>query len=573
LNVVFIYNCFFCFREMLSRIVQRHPRLLRHQPVVQNVLLNKDFQHKKHEYENFGQRFYSSASGRGKSGQLMKYGAAALGFAISGSLLKLYLDQQSSAMCDSKSGKIFSREEVSKMKSKQDGGIWVIYKNNVYNITDFVDNHPGGSSKIMLAAGDNLEPYWDMYAIHKKNEVLDILSEYHIGKLRKIDWATEKKTEGPFANDPKRHPALLANSKEPYNGETPTVLATDTLITPNELFFVRNHLPVPDLKATECKLKVEGDKQCISLNLDDLKTKFKKVELISAIQCAGNRRSEMNKIKKVKGLSWSHNAISNAKWSGVLLKDLLLAAGVDPEDKSIKHVHFEGADKGPSGAPYGASIPINRIFQKNLPILVAYEMNGEPLPRDHGFPLRIVAPGIVGARNVKWLQRIAVSPDEYQGHWQQNDYKPFSSNVDWDTVDFSKSVAIQELPVTSAICVPTDGSVVHESEEEFIVKGYAYSGGGNGILRVDVSIDGGKSWLTADLMHSDQEIDDMYSWTLWQCTVPIPENHSGKMSVMCRAVDTSCNTQPDTVAPVWNLRGCLNNSWHNVEVVIDSNDE
>lgn len=500
-----------------------------------------------------------------------KYGMAFFAVGISGLAWKIYNDSHTECKKVG-STKEFSREEVSK-KNTKNTGIWVIYKNNVYDITEFVENHPGGSSKIMLAAGSNLEPYWDMYAIHKKDEVLEILQEYKIGLLQKKDWVVPTKTQGPFANDPKRHPALIANSIEPYNGETPSVLATDTLITPNELFFVRNHLPVPDLSEKDSKLVVEGTGYCIKLSVSELKQKFPKVELIAAVQCAGNRRSEMNPIKKVKGLSWSHNAISNANWGGVLLKDILLAAGVDPNDKTIKHIHFEGADKDPTGAPYGASIPANRIFDKNLPVLVAYEMNGKPLPRDHGYPLRIVAPGIVGARNVKWLQRVAVSNKEYDGHWQQNDYKPFSPNIDWDNVDFSKSSAIQELPVTSAICTPADGAVIHESEEEFTVKGYAYSGGGKGIVRVDISIDEGKTWITSELQQTEeQELDDMYSWTLWQCNVPIPKNHNGKMNILCKAVDSSCNTQPDTVAPVWNLRGCLNNAWHRVSIAVDNSE-
>lgn len=537
----------------------------------QSVFFYKEKSYKSYQNDSNQHRYYSAESSATNNSNALKYGAAALGAIVSGSLLKFYSEKQSPIECASK---VYSRDEVSKHKSVKNGGMWVIYQNNVYDITDFVENHPGGSSKISLAAGSNLEPYWDMYAFHKKGEVLEMLKEYYIGKLRKEDWVEAKKTEGPYATDPKRHPALAINSAEPFNAETPTVLAVDNLITPNDLFYVRNHMPVPDVTAEDFNLKIEGTSKCITLKVEDLKKNFQKVELVAAIQCAGNRRSEMDKIKKVKGLGWSHNAISNAKWGGVLLRDLLLAAGVDPKDKSLKHVHFEGADKDVSGGCYGASIPLNRIFEKDIPVIVAYEMNDQTLPRDHGFPLRIVAPGIVGARNVKWVERIAVSEQEYQGHWQQKDYKPFSSNIDWHNVDFSTAVSIQELPVTSAICVPSDGSVVHESEEEITFKGYAYSGGGRGILRVDVSVDGGKTWSTADLNRcEEQDLDSTYSWTLWECTLPIPEKHKGKVTVFCRAVDSSCNTQPDTVGPVWNLRGCLNNSWHSVEVDIDTSED
>lgn len=490
--------------------------------------------------------------------------------------LKVLYDLETySAECAEKETKgVYSRHEVSEKRTLETG-FWVIYGHNVYDITDFISSHPGGSEKIVLAAGGNLEPFWDLYAIHKKQEVLDILKEYHIGELREEDRVVEEKREGPFANDPKRHPALVINAKEPFNAETPPALAVESLVTSNDLFYVRNHLPVPYLDESECELVIDGlgEDKSIVLSVEEIKAKYKHHKVICAIQCAGNRRNEMNTIKQVRGLTWSSNAISNAEWTGVLLKDVLIDAGVDPEDSSVKHLHFEGADVGPTGAPYGASIPANRVFKKNMPIMIAFEMNGEPIPRDHGFPLRLVAPGIVGARNVKWLNRLVVSDEEYGGHWQQKDYKPFSPNIDWHNVDFSKSPSIQELPVTSAICSPQEGASYCRDDEEIVAKGYAFSGGGNGIVRVDLSVDGGLNWYTAELTQADQELDSMYSWTLWKCALPIPEDCKDKVEILCRAVDSACNTQPEGVGPVWNLRGVLNNSWHQVNVNVLNDDE
>jgi len=520
----------------------------------------------------------SQGGGRSKydnNKSYVKYIAPAALLSITGAAtLKYYLDNQNKSNCASKVAPTkYSRDEVSNHKTKETG-VWVIYGNNIYDITDFIEGHPGGSNKIILAAGGNLEPYWDMYAIHKKPEIISILQGYYIGELRKEDWIVEEKKQGPFANDPKRHPALIANSKEPFNAETPPVLAADSLITPNDLFYVRNHLPVPDIDVNNFNLHIEGNglSKKVSLTVDELK-KYKKTSVVAAVQCAGNRRSEMNPIKKVKGLSWSSNAISNAEWSGVLLIDLLKDLGFDENSKDVKHIHFEGADEDPTGAVYGASIPADKIIKKNLPIMIAYEMNGEPIPRDHGFPLRLVAPGIVGARSVKWLKHIKLSDKEYQGHWQQNDYKPFSPNIDWHNVDFKSSPAIQDLPVTSAICYPPIESVFDESEEEVVLKGYAFSGGGRGIIRVDLSNDDGKTWFTAELTQADQDIDDMYSWTLWSCAIPIPKDHKGKMDVVCKAVDSSCNTQPENVGPVWNLRGVLNNAWHRTNFKIEKDDD
>ena len=193
-------------------------------------------------------------------------------------------------------------------------------------------------------------------------------------------------------------------------------------------------------------------------------------------------------------------------------------------------------------------------------------MNGDPIPRDHGFPVRLVAPGIVGARNVKWLKKIVPSKEECTGHWQKNDYKGFSPCVDWDTVDFTTAPAIQDLPVTSAICEPAEGAVISADDEEISLKGYAWSGGGRGIVRVDVSLDGGKSWQVANLI-GDNKIYRAWAWKLWQATLPLPEGKDS-LEICVKAIDSSYNSQPDSVAAIWNLRGVLSNAWHRVNVKV-----
>lgn len=467
----------------------------------------------------------------------------------------------------------YSKNEISKHKTKGDG-IWVTYQHNVYDITEFVDGHPGGSSKIMLAAGGAVEPYWDMYAIHKKSEVLEILQEYKIGEV-KLEDRVERiiKTDGPFSKEPIRHPALIANSQQPFNAETPPELAMDNFITPNELFFVRNHLPVPVIDEKDFRLEVQGDGvKGIKLSLKDLKSKFKSHKITATLQCAGNRRSQMNEAKPVKGLNWTSTAISNAEWEGVLLRDVLLHAGIDVNDpdSEIKHIQFEGLDIDPTRTPYGASIPAYKVFDASNDVLLAYNMNGKPLPRDHGFPLRVVVPGVVGARNVKWLGKIVASKEESPSHWQQNDYKGFSPSIDWHNVDFNSAPAIQESPVTSAICMPKSGTTIYESDEDVVVHGYAYSGGGRGIIRVDVSVDSGKTWHTAKLKQANQPLNRMWSWTLWTAEIPIPEDHNGSIEVCCKAVDSSYNTQPENVESIWNLRGVLNNSWYRINLSVES---
>lgn len=321
------------------------------------------------------------------------------------------------------------------------------------------------------------------------------------------------------------------------------------------------------------RLHIEGlPGGVLTLSLQDLKTKFPKHTVTATLQCAGNRRSEMNKVKQVKGLNWGIAAISNATWGGAKLRDVLLAAGYRPEvAKWARHVQFEGLDKDASGTTYGASIPINKAVSEDGDVLLAYEMNGEDLPADHGYPVRVVVPGTVGARNVKWVGKITVSAQESGSHWQQNDYKGFSPGTDWDTVDFRSAPAIQELPIQSAITTPADGAMVDRSSEEVTVKGYAWSGGGREVVRVDVSLDGGKTWQVAQLKDGEKEAPPLpgraWAWKLWEVQAPLPPGVQ-QLEIVCKAVDNSYNTQPDAVAPIWNLRGVLSNAWHRVKVEV-----
>ncbi|XP_042363250.1 sulfite oxidase, mitochondrial [Plectropomus leopardus] len=472
---------------------------------------------------------------------------------------------------------VFSQEEVTSHRSLEDG-VWVTYKGSVYDITNFVAMHPGGD-KILLAAGGALEPFWALYAVHNQEHVLEMLSEYKVGVLSAEDQKKQQTVQSsdPYSSDPERHPILRINNLKPFNAEPPPEILSDSYITPSAIFFKRNHLPVPLVDPATYQLHVEGlPGGVLTLSLEELKSRFPKHTITATLQCAGNRRSEMNKVKQVKGLNWGIAAISNATWSGARLRDVLLAAGYEPDvAKWALHVQFEGLDKDVTGTTYGASIPLNKAVSEEGDVLLAYEMNGEDLPADHGYPVRVVVPGTVGARNVKWLGKIIVSAEESSSHWQQNDYKGFSPGTDWDTVDFKSAPAIQELPIQSAITTPADGAVVDRSMEEVTVKGYAWSGGGREVVRVDVSLDGGKTWQVAKLRSSDKgqapkpspPPGRAWAWKLWEVTAPLPAE-AQELEIVCKAVDNSYNMQPDTVPPIWNLRGVLSNAWHRVKVKI-----
>ncbi|KAF0699780.1 Aste57867_9661 [Aphanomyces stellatus] len=509
----------------------------------------------------------------------------------------------------------YSLDDVSTHVSAKPGasGIWVVYKNGVYDVTKFIAKHPGGT-KILLAAGKSIEPFWQVYAAHNHGDVHGILEGLRVGNLDRKDVemleAERKKLgDGPYANDPKRNPMFKVNASQPFNAEPPSELLTESFITPNELFFVRNHLPVPDVNLSSFKLEIEGlgvrsgdpnAPNVISLSLDDLKKNFKQHTIVTTIQCAGNRRAEMSAIKPVKGLSWDTTAVSTAKWTGVLLSDVLAHIGISEDQHckpfptacltcdnlpldhdcpacttTIEHCHLEGLDRDVTGQCYGASIPISTALDPRKDVLLAYSMNDEPIPRDHGFPLRAIVPGTVGARNVKFLGRIVLSNEEYQGFWQQKDYRGYAPDIDYATPEFEKFAgpSIQELPIQSAITEPKPGQTwpLEGSDEVDVmtIKGYAWSGGGRNIIRVDVSIDGGKTWqeATLDPLGMRQRYNRAWAWTPWTLDVDV-DDATTELNILCKAVDASYNVQPDTIAPIWNMRGVLNNAWHRVHVPV-----
>lgn len=456
-------------------------------------------------------------------------------------------------------------------------GVWVTYKEGVYDMSDFIAQHPGGANKLLLAAGGAIDPFWAMYQQHNVPEVKKILAGYRIGTLKGYE-ASAQQLADPYVNEPSRLPALVVRSARPFNAETPPEVLADALITPNALFYVRHHLPVPVIDEASYKLVIDGEgMRTLELSLDDLKTRFRKHSVAATIQCAGNRRDTLNDVQEVKGLAWDAGAISTAVWSGVKLRDVLLMAGLDPSDLgAVEHIQFDGHDVDMEGACYGASIPVKKALDPDGDVLLAYEMNGVPLPRDHGGPVRVVVPGITGARNVKWLARIAASDEESRSFWQRRDYKMFSPATGIEDADWDNAQSIQEMPVQSAICEPANGSVLEEGTEELTVKGYAWSGGGKAVTRVEVSPDGGKTWVDAQLKRVPQAQGKAWAWVLWEAEVKLPKElltqgqgpGPRQLSLMCKATDDACNTQPGDTRAIWNFRGLNNNAWHRVSVSV-----
>ena len=342
---------------------------------------------------------------------------------------------------------------------------------------------------------------------------------------------------------------LIVRSAEPLNAETPLELLGRSEVTPSELFFVRNHGAVPHVDAAAYRLGVGGMvERPLTLSLADLRALGELVSVPATLACAGNRRVELDAFRTIpRELPWDAGAVGHAVWTGVCLRDVLAAAGVA---RGARHVAFAGLDDAEvegGRVEFGASIPLEKAMGPE--VLLAWTMNDEPLRPEHGFPLRVVVPGYIGARSVKWLASVTVQDRPSTNYFQARGYRLFASGGDGRVLD-GESLELGEFSLTSAVCrfeEASGGNVVAE--------GYALAGGARTIERVDVSIDGGRSWTLATLAGRPEP----GSWRLWSVEL---DGSGGEREVVVRAWDSAANTQPEEVATVWNPRGYMNNAWH-----------
>ena len=361
-----------------------------------------------------------------------------------------------------------------------------------------------------------------------------------------------------------KHPEFVVRQEHPFNAGPPPRLLNQSYITPTNLFFVRSHGNVPEVDADSYRLEINGRAlRRLSLSLDEIKNNFERVSVSATLQCAGNRREELMALESIPNeLGWGVEAISHAVWSGARLRDMLADAGLESEADLHLHVEFGGLDdieRHHKHFRYGGSIPLRKALSSE--VILAYEMNGEPLTPVHGFPLRTIVPGYIGARSVKWLDCITVQDEPSQNYFQSHAYRLFAPQMRPETVDWEEGVMLGEMNVSSVICSHDENERVPGGA--VTVQGYSIAGGRD-IARVDVSCDGGRTWTQAELFNDAS----CWAWTFWKANF---ELKPGKYQIAVRAMDTSANTQPQDVSQVWNFKGYMNNAWHrvNIEVVDD----
>jgi DMSO/TMAO reductase YedYZ molybdopterin-dependent catalytic subunit len=344
--------------------------------------------------------------------------------------------------------------------------------------------------------------------------------------------------------------ALIKRSLRPPNFETP-IAYFNAPFTPNDAFFVRYHLAnIPKVDAQDWKLRIGGESidTALEFSIDELRSRFEPVEIAAVCQCAGNRRALVE--PSVPGIQWGDGAMGNARWKGIRLRDVLGRAGLK---KDALEVVFAGADSGViSRTPdFSKSLPLAKALDQNT--LIAFEMNGEPLPHWNGFPARLVVPGWTATYWVKHLTSIDVTASPFKGFWMETAYRvpkdAFPMTERFPSQENETSTPITEMMVNSLITdiKPGQRFIVGRSIE---LKGIAWDGG-HGIQQVEVSIDGGKSWREAEIGQDYGR----FSWRHWHFR--FRPQQKGDYSLVVKATNRIGMTQP--FRPIQNPAGYHHN--------------
>ncbi|KAI8640057.1 hypothetical protein BD408DRAFT_391226 [Parasitella parasitica] len=382
--------------------------------------------------------------------------------------------------------------------------------------------------------------------------------------------------------------------KHPLNAETPIPLLMDHgFITPNRLHIVRNHGPVPQNQWDSHTITVGGFvKKPTVITMEDL-LELSSHTIAVTLCCAGNRRKEQNMIRPSIGFSWGPGGVGTAYYTGVFLRDVIntFAGGLEPE---ALHICMEGNDKTAKGG-YGTSISVKRAMSPEYDVLIAYKMNGEPLPYDHGYPVRCIVPGCIGGRSVKWLSKIEASTNVSQNPFQNADNKVFPPTVLsadqataenwWTNPDYS----VYDLNVNGVIAAPYHGTriALDSLDKKITLNGFAYGGSNSKIIRCEITLDDGKTWRLAEINDRKSEGDRYATEHYGYDRSKLPESYNQTRywtwihwSLGIHAVDLlgvqeiclRCWNDTNSCMPKdlnWSLMGMLNNCWYRIKLHLD----
>ena len=360
------------------------------------------------------------------------------------------------------------------------------------------------------------------------------------GLAGKHAFGAEGAADAPMIALPGKRP-LIKRTFRPPNFETPLADLRQQF-TSNEAFFVRYHLAsIPQVDAPSWRLRIGGAsaKRPLEMSLDELKRGFERVSIPAINQCSGNRRGLFT--PRAGGVQWNYGAMGNATWSGVRLRDVLNRAGVHAD---ALEVVFDGADQSPlPGTPdFVKSLPVERALDEHT--LIAFEMNGQPLPHWHGAPARLVVPGWTATYWVKHLSSIRVEPKAFDGFWMKSAYRiPTNAfpGARFASQENAETTPITEILINSLVTSHADGERLARGRPVELA-GWAWDGG-SGIATVEVSLDEGRSWRPATL----SEAPGRYSWRGFRTALDTPK--PGAVRVSVRATGNNGARQPEKLTP------------------------
>ena len=361
-----------------------------------------------------------------------------------------------------------------------------------------------------------------------------------IGRVWAADGAGTVAQVEALAALPGKKP-LIRRSFRPPNFETPLADLAAPL-TDNGAFFVRYHLAViPRIDPDSWRLQVSGAsaRRALTLSLAELRSGFEQVEVVAVNQCAGNRRGLFT--PRVPGVQWGGGAMGNARWRGVRLREVLQRAGVAAD---ALEVVFGGADAPvlPATPAFVKSLPVERALDEST--LVAFEMNGRPLPHWNGAPARLVVPGWVGTYWMKHLASIRIEPRAFDGFWMKTAYRvPTGAfpGARFTSQETAETTPVTELLVNSLIVSPGSGARLSRGAHAELA-GKAWDGGA-GIEGVEVSVDGGQRWRDATL----QRDLGRFAWREFRFV--LDTSRAGRLDVAVRARSRNGAKQPDKLTP------------------------
>lgn len=339
---------------------------------------------------------------------------------------------------------------------------------------------------------------------------------------------------------------LVVLATKPFVAETPIARQSEEL-TPSSRFFIRNHFDVPVLDASTWKVTIGGAvNRPRTLTLADIRA-LPTRSFNAAVECAGNGRSYLP--PPTEGNPFGYGAVSAATWTGASLRDVL---GPDPFNRPAREVIFVGADHG-----FEKNVGAEISFERSLPVdvalhpdtILAYDMNGEPLPVEHGAPIRLLVPGWYGVASVKWLVEIRAQEKPFEGYFQKQRY--IFPN------DGAEPTPLRERGVRALITHPASGEVIPVGAIQ--VSGLTWSGN-QPVQKVELSADGGQTWQIADL----DAPGSPYSWQHWRAIWRA--DRPGDYTLKARATDADGRIQPESAR--WNLLGYGNNGIQSVTVQV-----